>query len=137
MLVGVGIHRGPLQGWPEEYWPGYMNGNRIGHVTAAVYSPGLEMNIGCALVPIEHAGLETGLTLETPFGTVDAGVVRKPLVDPKKKDTKILRRLSGKKPVLLSAGFRQKRFDLRHVFKFAKQQPNAAVDHVQVCRRQL
>ncbi len=106
-------------------------------MTAAVYSPGSEKNIGCALVPIEYAGLETGLTLETPFGTVDASVVRKPLVDPKKKDTKILRRLSGKKLVLLSAVLRQKRFDLRHVFKFAKQQPNAAVDHVQVCRRQL
>lgn len=52
---------------------------------AAVYSPGLEKNIECALVPIEHAGLKIGLTLETPFSTVDARVVRKPLVDPKKK----------------------------------------------------
>ena len=51
---------------------------------AAVYSPGLEKSIGCVLVPIEHAGLEIGLTLETPFDTIDANVVRKRLVDPKK-----------------------------------------------------
>ncbi len=84
-LVGVEIHGDPLQGWPEEYWPVYLNGNRIGHLTVAAYSPGLEKNIGYALVPIEHAGLGTGLTIETPFGVLDASVVRKPFVDPKKE----------------------------------------------------
>jgi aminomethyltransferase len=83
-LVGIKLEDEPLQGWPEEYWPVYANGNEIGHVTAAVYSPGLEKNIGYALVPIEHADLGTALKVETPWGQLPATVVRKPFVDPKK-----------------------------------------------------
>jgi aminomethyltransferase len=83
-LVGIEIHGGPLIGWPEAYWPVSSNGNQVGHVTSAAYSPGLKKNIGYALVPIESAVLETRLTLETPHGKADATVVRKPFVDPKK-----------------------------------------------------
>ncbi len=84
-LVGVEIHGGKLAAWPEEYWPVYKNGNRIGHVTAAVYSPGLEKNIGYAMVPVEHASLGTTLTIGAPWGKPTATVVRKPFVDPKKE----------------------------------------------------
>lgn len=84
-LVGIEIHGEALIGWPEAPWPVLVNGNQIGHVTSALYSPGLEKNIGYALVPIDCAGLDTRLTIETPHGEVDATVVRKPFFDPKKE----------------------------------------------------
>jgi aminomethyltransferase len=83
-LVGVEIQGDPLPAWPEEFWPVHQNGDEIGHMTAAVYSPGLERNIGYALLPIEHTRLGTGLEIDTPWGIAEATVVRKPFVDPKK-----------------------------------------------------
>lgn len=84
-LVGIEINGDPLQGWPEEPWPVYQNGDQIGRVSAAVYSPGLEKNIGYAMVPIEHADRGTTLKVDTPWDPLPATVVRKPFVDPKKK----------------------------------------------------
>lgn len=88
-LVGVELHGEPLPGWPEEFWPVYEhssseNGSQVGHMTAAVHSPGLERNIGYANVPVELAGLGTVLNVDTPWGRRQATVVRKPFVDPKK-----------------------------------------------------
>jgi aminomethyltransferase len=84
-LVGVEIHGDRLPGWPEEFWPVYEKGEEIGHMTAAVYSPGLKKNIGYALLSIEHARWGTALEIDTPWGTADATVVRKPFVDHKKE----------------------------------------------------
>lgn len=83
-LVGVEIHGDPIPAWPEEFWTVYQSGSEIGHMTAAVYSPGLERNIGYALLPIQHARLGTNLHIDTPWGKAEATVVRKPFVDPKK-----------------------------------------------------
>jgi glycine cleavage system aminomethyltransferase T len=83
-LVGVEIHGDPIPGWPEEFWPVHHEGGEIGHMTAAVYSPGLEKNIGYALLPVEQARRGTSLKIDTPWGMVPATVVRKPFVDPKK-----------------------------------------------------
>jgi hypothetical protein len=38
-----------------DFFPIYANGERIGSVTSACYSPRLEKNIGYAMVPIEFA----------------------------------------------------------------------------------
>jgi glycine cleavage system aminomethyltransferase T len=63
-----------------------MNGRQIGHVTAAVYSPRLQKNIGYVWVPIELAEPGTALTLETEFGdTRDARVEMIPFIDPSKE----------------------------------------------------
>jgi aminomethyltransferase len=53
-------------------------------VSAAVYSPRLEKNIGYALVEIECARLGTPLTVRAPWGDLQAAVVKKPFIDPKK-----------------------------------------------------
>ena len=91
-LVGVEIHGEPLDGWLEERWPVHAaaEGQRIGHVSAVVYSPRLEKNIGYATVPTGHAGLGTRLTIGAPDGARTATVVRKPFVDPKKDIPKSL-----------------------------------------------
>jgi aminomethyltransferase len=83
-LVGVEIEGDPIPGWPEEFWPVCRSNDKIGHLTAAVFSPALEKNIGYALLPIEHAALGTCLEIDTPWGLAEAKVVRKPFVDPKK-----------------------------------------------------
>jgi glycine cleavage system aminomethyltransferase T len=66
-------------------FPVYSNGDHVGKVTSACFSPRLEKNIGFAMVPIEYAEFGTELEVETPQGgRVDAVVVRKPFVDPEK-----------------------------------------------------
>ena len=61
------------------------DGEVVGYVTSAIYSPRLKKNIGYAMVPIEHAALGTELVVETPAGDAPATVVRKPFIDPGKE----------------------------------------------------
>ncbi len=83
-LVGIEIEAAPLD-LNMTRWPVRRNGNHIGHVTSAVYSPRLEKNIGYAMVTIEHASLGTAFTTETPLGDAPTVVVPKPFVDPNKE----------------------------------------------------
>ena len=83
-LAGVEI-AGPRIEFNMTRWPVERNGQRVGCVTSAIYSPRLEKNIGYAMLPVAHAAPGTGLTVETPEGAVDAVVVPMPFVDPQKK----------------------------------------------------
>ena len=83
-LVGVEIEGDPLQ-FNDRRWPVRSDGEAIGAVTSALYSPRLERNIGYAWVPTALSEIGTTLTVETPFRTTDATVVPKPFVDPKKE----------------------------------------------------
>jgi aminomethyltransferase len=84
-LVGVEIDGASV----GSYNDGSMVDRRIGDVTSACYSPRLERNIGFAMVPLEHSALGTELTVTTSqSGRVDARVVEKPFIDPKKDTPK-------------------------------------------------
>jgi glycine cleavage system aminomethyltransferase T len=61
------------------------DGERIGAVTSACYSPRLETNIGFAMLPIEHAAMGNKLEVETQHGRTWAETVAKPFIDPKKE----------------------------------------------------
>ncbi len=61
------------------------NGERIGSVTSACYSPRLEKNIGFAMLPIEHADMGNKFEVETQHGRTWAVTVPKPFIDPKKE----------------------------------------------------
>jgi glycine cleavage system aminomethyltransferase T len=61
------------------------NGERIGDVTSACYSPRLEKNIGFAMLPIEHAAMGNKFEVETQHGRTWAVTVPKPFIDPKKE----------------------------------------------------
>ena len=65
-------------------WPVHADGEMVGYITSAVYSPRMEKNIGYAMVPIEHAEKGTKLSATVPDGDVEITVVQKPFVDPKK-----------------------------------------------------
>jgi aminomethyltransferase len=89
--VGLIIEGTPLNGPNTSYWPIKKNGEIIGKVTSAVYSPRLKQNIALAMVATEHAHLgadvevvnRTGLVNEA--GTERAVIVDRPFFDPKKK----------------------------------------------------
>jgi glycine cleavage system aminomethyltransferase T len=88
-LVGVEIGGAGLGSYNDgsmiDFFPVYANGNDIGQVTSACYSPRLEKNIGFAMVPIEYADLGTELEVETPAERTSAVVVRRPFIDPEKE----------------------------------------------------
>jgi glycine cleavage system aminomethyltransferase T len=88
-LVGVEIGGANLGSYNDgamiDFFPVYSNGDRIGQVTSACYSPRLEKNIGFAMVPIEYTEFGTELEIETPAERTSAVVVRRPFIDPEKE----------------------------------------------------
>ncbi|MEM9357207.1 MAG: glycine cleavage T C-terminal barrel domain-containing protein [Pseudomonadota bacterium] len=83
-LVGLELSGPPLEGSNDEHWPIAKNGQRIGNVTSAIYSPRLEKNIALAMVTTEHAEINTQATVISSTGERDCKVVPKPFYDPKK-----------------------------------------------------
>jgi len=83
-LVGVEIDGEPLE-LNMTKWPVAGEGERIGQITSAVYSPRLGRNIGYAMVPVSHSELGTRLSVDVPeAGERAATVVPMPFVDPDK-----------------------------------------------------
>lgn len=91
-LVGVEIAGESLGSYNDgsmiDVFPVYRNGDRVGQVTSACYSPRLEKNIGYAMVPIELEKLGTQVEVEVPSGRTIATVVEKPFIDPEKETPK-------------------------------------------------
>ena len=82
--VGVQIGGEPLIGSNNEFWPVLIDGEQVGKVTSAVYSPRLKSNIALAMVAIEHTAIGTALDVMTSSEQRSASVVEKPFYDPKK-----------------------------------------------------
>ena len=85
--VGVVIDGAPLIGSNDEKWPIMVDGNTVGMVTSAIYSPRLEKNIALAMIAIDHAAIDTNVTLAIPDGHRGGVIVQKPFYDPNKKIT--------------------------------------------------
>jgi glycine cleavage system aminomethyltransferase T len=67
-------------------WPVFSNGKQVGRMTDAVWSPGLEKNIGYAWVPIELATPGNRLDIVNEEGVELVGITASlPFVDPQKK----------------------------------------------------
>jgi glycine cleavage system aminomethyltransferase T len=88
-LVGVDLEGEPLGTYIDsemiDVFPASVDGDVVGKVTSACYSPRLEKNIGFAMLPIEHTEPGTRLEVRTPKGTVGATVVPMPHWDPTKE----------------------------------------------------
>jgi aminomethyltransferase len=85
-LVGIELESDELRAEISEYWPVHHDGKRVGHVTDAVWSPGLEKNIGYVWVPIALAEPGTALDVETEDGDRLVGrTAALPFVDPRKE----------------------------------------------------
>ena len=83
--VGLNIEAPPLKGPNTDFWAIKQNGNTVGKVTSAVYSPRLEQNIALAMVSTDCAEIGTRLEVEIPSGAAPSTVVERPFFDPKKK----------------------------------------------------
>ena len=84
-LVGVELEGEELRAEMSEYWSVVQDGKKIGHLTDAVWSPGLKKNIGYVWVPIELAAPGTKLDIETDDGTRSGVTAAVPFIDPQKK----------------------------------------------------
>jgi glycine cleavage system aminomethyltransferase T len=85
-LVGIELESDELRAEMSEYWDVYADGEKVGHMTDAVWSPGLKKNIGYVWVPIGLA--EPGTILDVAAENGDRLVGRTasiPFVDPKKE----------------------------------------------------
>jgi glycine cleavage system aminomethyltransferase T len=95
-VVGVELDGDPMIGYHEDYLPVMADGQQIGQVSSAFWSPRLEKNIGFALVPTDLSETGTKLAVRTAArGTVDAVVVPKPFIDPRKETPKGLGTAGG------------------------------------------
>jgi aminomethyltransferase len=85
-LVGIGIGGDALseEGAVADFRPVLVDGQRVGRVTGAAWSPRLERNVGYAWVPIELAAEGTALQIESPVDPMNAMVVPLPFHDPRK-----------------------------------------------------
>jgi aminomethyltransferase len=84
-LVGVRFDSDePIVGITRS-WPASHEGREVGQVTDAVWSPGLQANIGYVWVPIELAGAGTRLDVDSEHGPMTGSTAAVPFVDPAKE----------------------------------------------------
>jgi aminomethyltransferase len=94
----VGIVFGGTEPLPgiAQMWPAHRDGREVGKVTCAVWSPGLERNIGYVWVPIGLAAPGTRLTVESEHGELTGQTAAIPFVDPaKERPAQPLRQTAG------------------------------------------
>jgi glycine cleavage system aminomethyltransferase T len=85
-LVGIELEGDELRAEMSEYWHVSSGGKQVGHMTDAVWSPGLKKNIGYVWVPIELAEPGNRLDVEAENGEHIVGVTSAiPFVDPRKE----------------------------------------------------
>ncbi|MDQ3210591.1 MAG: glycine cleavage system protein T [Actinomycetota bacterium] len=85
-LVGIEIEGDELRAEMSEYWTVSSGGEEVGHMTDAVWSPGLKKNIGFVWVPIGLAEPGNRLDIETEDGERLTGATAAiPFVDPRKE----------------------------------------------------
>ena len=87
-LVGIRIEGERIE-FNDTKWPVSVDGDAVGKVTSAIYSPRFG-NIGYAWVPVALSALGTDLVVNHPeHGDMPATVVEKPFVDPTKEIPKM------------------------------------------------
>jgi aminomethyltransferase len=79
-LVGLEMHSEPLS-QSAQPWSIECNGQPVGTITSAVYSPDLEKNIGFALVAVDCANVGTKLVIKLGEEKVAATVTPIPFID--------------------------------------------------------
>ncbi|MFY0610630.1 MAG: hypothetical protein JXQ99_03810 [Hyphomicrobiaceae bacterium] len=84
LFIGLEFDGPPLAGSNDEHWPITKDGQVIGRVTSAIYSPRLEKNIALAMVAREDAEIGTRLIIAASERSRNCEVVPKPFYDPKK-----------------------------------------------------
>jgi len=85
-LVGIELEGDELRAEMSEYWTVSSEGTAVGHMTDAIWSPGLKKNIGYVWVPIDLAEPGHQLDIEAEDGEQLRGTTAViPFVDPRKE----------------------------------------------------
>jgi aminomethyltransferase len=85
-LVGIELEGEALRAELSWYWDVFKDGAKVGYVTDAIWSPGLQRNIGYVWVPVGLAEPGNRLDVVTEQGERITGVTAAiPFVDPKKE----------------------------------------------------
>ena len=84
LFVGLEFDGAPLVGSNDEHWTINKDGQAIGRVTSAIYSPRLEKNIALGMVNCRHAEIGTRAIIDMSTESRNCEVVPKPFYDPKK-----------------------------------------------------
>jgi glycine cleavage system aminomethyltransferase T len=99
-LVGVEIGGSNCGSYNDgamiDYFPVHKNGEQIGKVTSACYSPRLEKNIGFAMVPVEYSEIGIELEVERPGEMVSATVADRVFFRPEHAEQKLSATSSSK-----------------------------------------
>ncbi len=85
--IGLEIDGEPLSGPNTQFWPLEVNGEVIGKVTSAVYSPRLKKNIALAMMASANSAVGTTCDVQLAGETRSGAIVPKPFYDPKKQIT--------------------------------------------------
>jgi glycine cleavage system aminomethyltransferase T len=84
-LVGIELQGDELRAEMSEYWDVSHEGKKVGYVTDAVWSPGLQRNIGYVWVPIGLSEPGNRLDVESEHGDIVGITAAIPFVDPRKE----------------------------------------------------
>ena len=84
-LMGAEIKGDPIESSNEDYLPVLIDGNRVGTMTAMVFSPRLQKNISYVFLDIEHAKIGQEIVISSPNQSFEALVVDIPWFDRAKK----------------------------------------------------
>ena len=84
-LVGIELQGDELRAELTWFWPVHKDGQQVGKVTDAVWSPRLGKNIGYVWVPVELAGPGTQLDVESENGHLMGHTAAIPFIDPRKE----------------------------------------------------
>ena len=85
--IGLEIDGEPLSGPNTQFWPLEVNGEVIGKVTSAVYSPRLKKNIALAMMASANSAVGNTCDVQLAGDTRSGAIVPKPFYDPKKQIT--------------------------------------------------
>jgi aminomethyltransferase len=84
-LVGIEFVGDALRAELSWFWPVAVDGEVVGKVTDAIWSPRLERNIGYVWVPAELSRPGTALEVQSESGPLTGRTVAIPFIDPKKE----------------------------------------------------
>ena len=93
-LAGLRMGGEPITWYPADFYHVYSDGELVGYVTSAWFSPAQESNIAFAMLPVELTELGMNLQVALPRtyadGLVDAEVVETPFKKPDSPGTGLL-----------------------------------------------
>jgi aminomethyltransferase len=84
-LVGIEFTGDALRAELSWFWPVAVDGEMVGKVTDAIWSPRLERNIGYVWVPAELSRPGTALEVQSESGPLTGRTAAIPFIDPKKE----------------------------------------------------